>query len=247
MASSSETGHVKNVTNFESLITSAIAFGETYNPTRESIKLPALKALMGTAKTSLNALNIAQSNYSIAVAAREFAFLPFGTLITRVKNAIKATDTSTQIDESVETIVRKLQGRRAGSKITDEQKAALAAEGKESTQISVAQLSYDSKLENFDKLIMLLSSVPEYTPNELELNVDSLKAHYTELQSKNSDVLTASIQLSNARIARNNILYKPKTGLVDTAVDAKIYIKSVYGASSPQYRQISKLSFAVRS
>ena len=247
MASSSETGHVKNVTNFEGLITSVTAFGETYNPTRESIKLPALQALIGTAKASLNALNMAQSAYSIAVAAREFAFLPFGTLITRVKNAIKATDTSTQIDESVETIVRKLQGRRAGSKITDEQKAALAAEGKESIQISVAQLSYDSKLENFDKLIMLLSSVPEYTPNELELNVDSLKAHYTELQSKNSDVLTATIQLSNARIARNNILYKLQTGLVDTAVDAKIYIKSVYGASSPQYRQISKLSFAVRS
>lgn len=247
MASTSESGHANNVSNFENLITSVTAFGITYNPSRESIKLPALQALLGIAKASLNALNIAQSAYSIAVAARESAFEPFGALITRVKNSLKASDTTTQIDESAETIVRKLQGRRAGAKITDEQKAALEAEGKEVNQISVSQLSYDSKLENYDKLIMLLTSVPQYAPNEEELKVTSLQAYYTQLHTKNSDVLTATTQLSNARIARNNILYNPQTGLVDTATDTKVYIKSVYGASSPQYKQIAKLSFAVRS
>ena len=37
MTSISETGHAKNVSNFDSLISSVIAFGQTYNPSKESI------------------------------------------------------------------------------------------------------------------------------------------------------------------------------------------------------------------
>ena len=247
MASISETGHANNVANLESLITSATAFGTSYNPSKDSIKLPALKSLLSTSKESLNAVNIAQSAYSNAVAAREAAFEPFSKLITRVNNALKASDTTVQVDESAQTIVRKLQGKRASAKLTDEEKKALEAEGKEVNQISAAQLSYDSKLENLDKLIMLLTSVPLYNPNEEDLKVESLKTLYDGFKTLNNDVLTATIQLSNARISRNDILYKPLTGLVDIAFDAKVYIKSVFGATSPQFKQVSKLNFTLRN
>jgi hypothetical protein len=243
MASTTETGHANNVANFESLIISATAFGTSYNPSKESIKLTALQILLTNSKETLNSLNISQSAYSNAVAARESAFEPFSKLITRVNNALKASDTTVQVDESAQIIVRKLQGRRASAKITDEEKKALEAEGKEVNQISATQLSYDSRLENLDKLIMLLESVPYYKPNEEDLKVESLKSLQTDLRAKNNDVVVASIQLSNARIARNKLLYKPLTGLVDTAFDFKVYIKSVFGATSPQYKQISKLKF----
>lgn len=247
MASTTETGHANNVANFESLITSATAFGTSYNPSKDSIKVPALQTLLTASKESLNALNIAQSAYSNAVAARESAFEPFSKLITRVNNALKASDTTVQVDESAQTIVRRLQGKRASAKLSDEDKKALEAEGKEVNQISAAQLSYDSKLENLDKLIMLLTSVPLYSPNEEDLKVESLKTLYGQFKALNNDVLTATIQLSNARISRNDILYKPLTGLVDIAFDAKVYIKSVFGATSPQFKQVSKLSFTIRN
>ena len=90
---------------------------------------------------------------------------------------------------------------------------------------------------------MLLESIPYYKPNEEELKVASLKSLQTDLKAKNNDAVVASIQLSNARIARNELLYKPITGLINRAFDFKIYIKSVYGATSPQYKQVSKLKF----
>jgi len=247
MASTSETGHANNVANFENLITSATAFGTSYNPSKSTLKLTALQTLFDAAKESLNAVNIVQSAYSNAVAAREFAFEPFSKLVTRVNNSLKASDTTVQVDESAQTIVRKLQGKRASAKLTDEEKKALEAEGKEVNQISATQLSYDSRLENLDKLIMLLVSVPLYDPNEEDLKVESLKTLYSGLKAKNTDVVTATIQLSNARISRNDILYKPLTGLVDIASDTKTYIKSVFGATSPQYKQVSKLTFTVRN
>ena len=246
MASTSETGHAKNVTNLENLITSIIALGTSYNPTRDSIKLTALQTMLNASKESLNAVNIAQATYSNAVAARKVAFQPFGKLITRVFNSLKATETTTQVDQSVRTIVRKLQGRRASAKITEEEKKALEAEGKEVNQISASQMSFDNRIENFDKLIMLLSSVPLYNPNEEELKIESLKALYNQLKEKNIEVILPIVQLSNSRISRNEILYKENTGLVDIALDSKTYIKSVFGATSPQYKQISRLYFKNR-
>jgi len=178
-----------------------------------------------------------------SVSAREFAFAPLSKIITRVNNAIKATDTTELVDESVNTLVRKIQGTRASAKISDEDKKLLAEDGKEVNQISASQMGYDNRVENLYKLIMLLSSIPEYNPNEEELKISTLTALYDNLKAKNFAVVETTTPLSNSRIARNEVLYKPLAGLVDIAFDTKIYIKSVFGASSPQYKQVSKLIF----
>ena len=71
----------------------------------------------------------------------------------------------------------------------------------------------------------------------------ALTTYYNDLKAKNAAVIAASAPLSNARITRNDIMYKDTTGLCDIAIDVKSYIKSLYGASSPQYKQISSLKF----
>ena len=245
MASTSETGHAKNVANLDELISFVGGYGVVYNPSKTTIKLPALQALSLSAKTAIGAVNSANPAYSNAVAAREVAFAPLGKLTTRILNALKATDTTTQVDESAQTIVRKLQGRRATPKKSEDEVKALAAEGKEVNEISTSQMSYDSRLDNFDKLIKLLTSVTLYAPNEAELKVAALTTLYNDLKAKNAAVIAATTPLSNARITRNDVMYKANTGLVDIALDTKTYIKSVFGASSPQYKQISKLGFKV--
>ena len=104
-------------------------------------------------------------------------------------------------------------------------------------------MSYDSRLDNFFKLIQLLASVPEYNPNEKELKIEHLNTILDDLKAKNAAVVESTIPVSNARISRNEILYKENTGLCDVAMDVKTYIKSVFGASSPQYKQIRKSEF----
>jgi len=158
-------------------------------------------------------------------------------------NAVKATDISSQVEESVKTLVRKIQGTRSTAKKTETQKADMTAEGKEVKEISTSQMSYENRLDNFNKLIQLLSSIELYTPNEPELKITALTELYNDLKDKNNAVVNAATPLSNARIVRNNIFYKADTGLVDIATEVKAYIKSLFGASSPQYKQISKLEF----
>ncbi|MDD2797001.1 MAG: hypothetical protein PHV20_00255 [Bacteroidales bacterium] len=243
MASISETGHAKNVANFESLILSVTGFGTAYNPSKETLKPAALQALYASAVGALGDVNAALSANASAVAARSEAFSPINKLFTRVGNAVKATDTTEQVDDSVQAILRKLKGIRATATLTDDEKKALEAEGKEVNQISTSQLSFDLRLENLDKLIKQLTAIPQYTPNEEELKVATLTALHTDLSTKNSAVKATEIQLSNARIARDQILYTPNNGLVYIAFDAKVYIKSIFDASSPQFKQVSKLKF----
>jgi hypothetical protein len=241
--STSETGHAKNVANLEQLLSYIGGYGETYNPPKPSISLESMKRLALDANKAVNAVNVALPSLSLAIAAREVAFGPLSKLVTRVLSSLKATGTSEQVDKSATAIARKIVGTRATAKKTEEQKAALAAEGKVMKEVSTSQMSFDSRLNNFDSLISFVASVPEYKPNEEDLKVTSLTAYHKQLKEKNTAVANASVTVSNARIARNEILYKPLTGLVDVAFDAKLYIKSLYGSTSPQFKQVSGIEF----
>ena len=243
MASTSDSGHPKNVANFEKVVTSMTALGTAYNPSKTSLKLTALTTLLTTAKAVTTAYNTASSNMITAQKARDAAFKILSPYITRINNGLKASDTTTQVDESVMSLVRKLQGRRATPKKTEEQKKAAEANGKEVIEISAVHMSFDNRIDNFDKFIKLLTTIPAYAPNEADLKLTAITAYLNDLKAKNAAAVSAETAFDNARIARNEVLYKPNTGLVDISVDIKSYIKSVFGATSPQYKQISKIEF----
>jgi len=65
-----ETGHAKNVANFEQLISFCTGYGATYNPAKAALKLTALNTLFTTAQTSLATVKDKFNAYSVAVDAR---------------------------------------------------------------------------------------------------------------------------------------------------------------------------------
>jgi len=94
MASTSETGHAKNLANLDALITNVSNFGAIYNPSKAAIKVTALQSYATSCRTSLTGVNTAIAAYGNAVAAREIAYNPVSKLVTRIINALKATDVS---------------------------------------------------------------------------------------------------------------------------------------------------------
>lgn len=243
MASNNENGIPNNVANFDQLLAFVKGYEGDFKPTKETIKINSLLQVATYAKDALAAVNLALPPHTNAMAARDSAFEPLGKLVTRLINALIATDATKQVVDSAKTLGRKIHGKRATPKKTEEQKKALLAEGKEVIEISSSQTGLDDQLEFFDKLIKLLASIDLYNPNEADLKVATLQVLYNDLQSKNSVVKSAAVPLSNARLTRNKILFKDNTGLCDVASDVKAYVKSLYGATSPQYKQISKLKF----
>lgn len=243
MPNKSETGHAINVAHFNDLISFVKGYGSAYNPSNAALAISVLETQALNANNSISAVNEALAPYSTAVAAREVAFTPLSKLVTRVMNSLKASGVSQQVYDSVNTVARKIKGTRASAKVAS---ATGIGESDTSTgikQVSVSQMSYDSRQENFVKFIQLLIAVPQYAPNEVELQTATLTGLSTNLIVKNNDVINAEVPLSNARIARNALLYTETTGLCDIALTVKNYVKAVFGATSPQYKQISKIKF----
>lgn len=244
MPNNSETGHAVNVANFNDLISFVTGYGNAYNPSNSSIMLPALQTLATEAETALAGINAAIPAYNAAVAAREVLFSPLSKLVTRVMSFLKASGVSAQVYDQVNTVARKIKGTRASAIIKPETPVEGAEPIPVVKQVSASQMSYDSRAENFGKMIQLLAGIGEYNPNEEDLKVTTLGGLMDELKAKNNAVIAAEVPLSNARIARNEVLYTETTGLCDIALTVKNYVKAIFGITSPQFKQISKLKFS---
>ena len=238
MSSISETGHGKNVANFETLISYCTGYGTAYNPSRAAIQLSALNTLLTNAQNIVSAQTTTDTALTNAKNARKATFEPLKQLCTQIVNALDATDATDKLVKDAKAINRKIQGGQPKSKSTPE-----PGNTNESKTISTSRQSFDSIIENFDRLIQLINSEPSYAPNESQLQVSSLTTLLGTLRTANTSAINAQTNDSNARITRNALLYNSNTGLVTIAGDVKKYVKSVYGASSPQFKQVSSLEF----
>jgi hypothetical protein len=246
MASTTETGHAKNAATFEDLISFCTGYGASYNPSKAALKLPALTTQLTTANAALQAVKTAKTVYDNATNAREISFKPMKSLATKIVSALAATEAADQTVDDVKTTNMKIQGRRA-VKVEKPSAEALAKGAEPVKTASTSQQSYDKMIDHFAQLIATLTAEPKYLPNENELKLTALNTLLTDFKTKNTAVINATTAASNARIARDKALYAETTGLADTALDVKTYVKSVFGASSPQYKQVSGLKFTKRT
>lgn len=243
MSNNTETGLAKMMANFFELLAYILGFGSEYNPSKANIKPEEMEVTGTNCKNSMETVRASAVNYKNAVAKRESAFAPLNKLATRIYNTLKASVDDSRTAEIAISYLRKLQGRRAKAKRTDEEKKADIEAGVEFTEKSSSQMGFDSRIENFDLLIQVAASAPAYQPNEKDLQVSSLKEHSNTLKTLNTAVITAKTALFNARKLRNDLMYKEVTGMVDVAMDAKTYIKGAFGPTSPQYKKVASLTF----
>lgn len=239
MASISESGHKKNVANLENLIAFCNNHVETYKPANSAISIDALNQKLTEALNSLEVVNQKLALHNNALEARQSAFKPLTSIVNKVVYASKASSLPSLIIADIETISRKIKGVRKTPKVTQNPEEQTEARN----YISVSQLGFDDRIENFSKLIELVKVQESYKPNESELTIDGLTSLLDKMKSTNSDAINALNPLSNARIDRNKILYDDSTGLVYLGTTSKTYVKSVFGPSSPEYKLISKLRF----
>jgi hypothetical protein len=238
-----ETGHAKNVANMEKVAAICASFGSDYNPSFEPIQLTSLQTKIQTVRACISAINASEPLLSNAVMQRQEAFEPLDKLVTRTSNALKVVVSSEKVNENARALIRKIHGQRAKAKMTEEEKQAAEKEGKEIIEHSVAQTSYDSKVANFSKYIQFLASIAEYKPNEEDLTLDSPTPYGEDLKTKNLAVTNAEATIKAERIKRDKELYDENDGLVTLASKVKAYVKSIYGATSLQFKQLSSLIF----
>ncbi len=238
MKSISETGHAKNVANLKELIAFINGYGTAYNPSKTSLTILQLNTLHTQADTDLEQVINKNTDYNNAINERVKTFEGLRALSTRLINALAVTDASKEKVDDAKGFNRKIQGQRASKK-----EEPLDPSQPAPKTISTSRQSYDQLIQHFGGIISVLNSEPTYTPNEAALSIATLQAKAQDLKDKNEQVAVAYTELSNARINRNKTLYDDNTGLVVTAGEVKKYIKSVFGATSPEFAMVKGIKF----
>lgn len=211
-----------------------------YNPPVSQIAIAALQAKHTSFQAALNAVTPKASAETIALNARQAAFDPLSSLVTRVVNAAAVSINDQLFSNDLRTIARKLQGRRASAKVADDPSTP---EDESKQSVSASQMSFDSRIANFEELINLLIASGSYNPNESDLTIAALKAMLADMKAKNTAAVNAVNEARAARIARDQVLYNDTDGIIALANLVKKYVKSLFGANSPQYKQLTALQF----
>lgn len=235
--SKNETGHVKNIANANLLCTHIAELGAKYNPSNPKLLLTNLKDMYNTAFVHQETVNNSIAPYSLAVDHREKLFAPVSKKITKLRKMYKTTEgvSMAQLEDFM-TIARKLKGiKKNNSAVKDLQQ--------ENIKISISQMSYDQRTNNYEVLISLLQNTPNYLPNEIEYQVPTLQQEKVQMLQATQAVADSFIPLNAARTVRNNTVYNSEDNLVDTFNKAKDYMFTILDGNSLQYKTISKIKF----
>ncbi len=240
MASTSETGHIKNIANFEDLIAYCQSYGPTYNPSNPLLTIAQLQATYNAAQSVINEFKTQKTSFDNAVNLRRNAFEDLKPLSTRIVNALIASGASKLTIDDAKGVNKKVQGIRSKKPKTATTEDTDATMPK---TISTAQLSYDRLKDHLANMIPILEQAKEYSPNENDLQIPQLQARLTALETSKSAWISAHTTYSNAIRDRNNLLYHPDTGITTIAQKVKVYVKSIFGSNSYQYKQVRMLGF----
>ena len=194
--------------------------------------------------TQITRVQTAKNNYSQKVDEREIAFKDVKKFTTRIIANLSGTNVSPETITDSKTIAAKIKATKTTKPKMDTQNPDSI--NPTSTAHSNSRQSFDSLYENFNDLINLLQTTTGYDTNTTEFQIPALTVFADTLKTANENTNTAIIEVTNKRIERDNLLYTPITGLVDAALDTKNYIKGIFGASSPQYKTVNKISFRNR-
>lgn len=246
MASTSEVGHAKNVANLQKL-TEQVTVYPLYNPPVDSLKIPNLKALHAAASAKLAEVEEKRSLSKNAIAARQAAFENLKPTATKILNHLEILGLPAATLAQARTLNRAIQG---GQKKTAAPEAPKPLTGTTpptpARQISTSRQSYTQLTDNFASLLQLLETLPAYGPNEDHLKRDTLAEYRETLLAATKSVDQTEAALSHTIMERDQILYAEGTGLYSIALNVKKYIKSLYGATSPEFAAVTSIEFTTR-
>ncbi|MFC4817019.1 hypothetical protein ACFO7M_07785 [Flavobacterium sp. GCM10023249] len=229
-------GHAKNVYNFQILIAFCQSLGDVYNPSNPRLQIDQLQLLANTAFKTLFVVQEQKEHFHLHTNNRRKAFEDIKPFSTKIINAFAASGVDKSILEVAKAINKKIQGvvLKGVAETTHNQACA-------------SQQSYNQKLEHFGALIRILENNPVYNPNESELKLIALQSKFDSLQLHNANLVESHGLYSEALQERNHLLYDLQNGLLQTVKEVKQYVKSIFGATSAYYHEISQLQFKVRS
>lgn len=238
MPSTSEVGHAKNVANLQKL-TEQVSVYTLYNPPVDNLSIANLQLLYTTANAKLTEVEDHRHANKNAITLRQSTFENLKPTATKIINLLGILGIPQGTIDQAKTLNRLIQGATKKNTTPPDEN------GQPTNTVSTSRQSYTQQADNFGILLQLLATIPTYTPNEDDLKLPNLTTYQTSLMSATQAVDQTQAQLNQKLIERNQILYADATGLYTIAQNVKKYVKSIYGANSPEFTTVSAIKFTI--
>jgi hypothetical protein len=239
MSSTSEVGHAKNVANLQKMIQQVSTYS-LYNPPIADITVANLQTLYTDANAKLTEVGEKRNANKNAIVARQTAFKNLSSTCTSIINLLEIVGLPKGTLNQARSLIQTIQGSSGKSNTPVE-------DGKEVPKSSsTSRQSFTSKAENFGLLLQMLSTLPAYTPNEDSIKLQNLSNYHESLKAATLLVDQTESELNTKIIERDRILYAEEIGVYAISLKIKKYVKSLYGATSPEYTTVSAIEFTNR-
>lgn len=234
-----ESGHATNTAAFNQLCVYLSEIGERYNPSNVLIQLVALYKVNQLIKEAMKVLKEKENAFSKLIKVKQEEIEPLNKLVTRILGEIDSTNISASGKKAIRVLGDKLKGSN-GSKKSSPSKTE---DGKEGSGHSRSQLSFVMRVDNFEKLVVMLESTPEYSPVEDDLKVTSLRELITKLLEHKDSITKLEKGVKDARTVRDTLLYSEETGAATLLKKVKAHVKSwKEGTDGADYKRINSIS-----
>jgi hypothetical protein len=235
-----ESGHNKNVANFETVIIILTNLGADYAPPQALIVLTALQELLTDAKAVLADIDTAQAAKTVAVDTAQAEFKDLQQYVVNIKRSAEVEVNDEAFTKDIQTIVNKFHppGRQTG--IDD---APDTPEDESRTPQSQSQQSRDNQIAYLADLSSLLKTNADYNATGTPYATTAIDARIATLTAVNNAVTTTEAALGTKLDARDDVLYTDKTGITDRFILIKKYVLLTFGKDSAVYQQLNALEF----
>jgi len=213
MVAVSNDSHVKIVANLAILLTRIESLGENYCPPIQDLALDSLQKRLETAKKNMRRVRTAHQAYGLAFEARRVAYIELCGFKEQLLASFRASVNDISEMARVYSLFQKISMNVLRAADTSQEAVRV-------------QKEYDAINEYFQQLIIVLENNSRYKAQVPEIDVAGLRQLYINLWDKNNAVKLSEIAFSTAKGIRDEFLYNPVTGILETINNVKEYIES---------------------
>jgi hypothetical protein len=236
-----ETGHTKNVANFETVTIILAALGTIYSPKQALIMLAALQTKLTEAKSTLDTVNTAEAAKTIKTDEVQAEFDGLYKYVVNIKRTAEVELNDAAFTADLQAIVGRFNSESRKTGVPDDPLTPNVDESR--TPLSTSQRSRDNQIAHLADILALLRTRPDYKPDDVQYKIETIEAKLDALTAKNNAARNAEAALGNALDARDAILYNDETGIIKLVKLIKTQLALKPGKTSAAYQQISALEF----
>ena len=236
-----ETGHAKNVANFENATIIVAGLGAGYSPNQPLIQLAALQTKLAAAKAVLDQVNTSEADKKIKTDEVQAEFEGLDKYAVNIKRTAEVELNDPDFTANLQSIVNRFTSSSRKTGVPDDPLTPDIDESR--TKLSTAQRSRDNQVAHLADMLALLQTRADYNPDDMQYKIETIEAKIASLTAKNNAAKTAEAVFGNELDARDAVLYDEETGITKLVKLIKIQLALKPGKESAAYQQINALEF----